>query len=73
MIKLDDDREVRRHVDHVRLRTVQVSTPTSNDDDWMPSTTNSDGGPSDEEPPQPALRRSTRVGRPPERFMNIQS
>ena len=67
-VKLPDNRVLRRHVDHIRPRSVdQNIQPTDSDDtldDPIPIPTSSD----DVVPP-PTLRRSTRVSRPPNRLV----
>ena len=66
-IKLPDNKILRRHVDHIRPRSVDPIQPTDNDDnqhDVIPIPTSSDNA-----TPPSTLRRSTRVSRPPDRLI----
>ena len=69
-VKLEDDRVVRRHVDHIRHRT-STTSEFEDVDDCLPNPTSvSEQSPAaPEEPdPQPELRRFARISRPPERY-----
>ena len=66
-IQLPDNRIIRRHIDHIRCRSVDPNIqPIDNDDnqlDMIPIPTSSDNA-----TPPSTLRRSTRVSRPPDRL-----
>ena len=66
LIELEDSRQIRRHVDHIRSR-VPYPTATNTSDDWVDVRVPEPSPPDDQEP-VPELRRSTRETRPPERF-----
>jgi transposase InsO family protein len=68
-VQLDDDRLVRRHVDHVRTRTVQLA-PQNDDDVDLPTMPVSFTQHSSPSLPtsELAIRRSTRNRRPPSRY-----
>ena len=68
-VQLDDDRFVRRHVDHVRTRTVQLAPPIDDDVD-LPTTSTSSTQHSSSSPPSSelAIRRSIHNRRPPSRY-----
>ena len=71
LIKLDDGRVIRRHIDHIRERsaTVSLSYPTScNDwaDEYFPS--NSTTSPELTKQSNTEPRRSSRTRKPPDRF-----
>ena len=63
MVKLDNDRIVHRHVDHIRDRVTSVSPPNNNshNNDWADSFTPAVSN-------APLLRRSTRIRRAPAHF-----
>ena len=76
LIELPDGRMIRRHVDHVRARSIEVH-PNSNEatDDWV----NDGPAPTYSQPPPPVtgepatgtgmpVRRSTRTSHPPDRY-----
>ena len=71
-VKLGDGRVVRCHIDHVQSRASHPP-PTETEDDCLPGPSTIFPGPSSasSEPaaPQTELQRSTRVPRPPDRFM----
>ena len=79
-IRLEDDRIVRRHYDHILLRSVsdgsESTTVPNSAPDWvnLPAVHTPPPGPIDqeptEEPPAPPLRRSSRVTVPPDRFVS---
>ena len=75
VVKLEDERLVRRHVDHIRVRSSSSESPVTSDDLWLPTSTETT--PVDTvEPPQAEplpLRRSARVTQPPDRFMCVPS
>ena len=66
VVKLDDGRLVRRHVDHVRNRTIESSAST--EDGWLPDPNSESVDDSPQVDPPPP-RRSTRVSHPPNRLM----
>ena len=71
LIKLDDGRVIRRHIDHIRERsaTVSLSYPTSCDDwadEHFPSNSNTSPELTKQSNTEP--RRSSRIRKPPDRF-----
>ena len=81
LVKLEDGRIVRRHVDHIRACTsnsctppTDVSAPLNGSDDDLADISiptpplHEDLSPVLVEAPQPTLRRSTRISRPPDRY-----
>lgn len=82
-IRLEDDRIVRRHFDHIRDRTVphcsvpaSVPREVSDSPDWIDWPTASTQSPvpvvrgTAEGPPAPPVRRSSRVSTPPDRYVS---
>ena len=74
-VQLEDNRIVRRHIDHIRRRTVDVPpTPELgiSDDFELPDISQPTDQPSIDAPPvqpiQPVIRRSNRVSNPPNRY-----
>ena len=63
---------MRRHIDHIRLRTSDLTetNDSTDDEDFLPASTETE---SSEPQLQPGPRRSHRNRRPPERLMNIQT
>ena len=67
-VRLEDDRIVRRPIDHVRCRF--VDSPGTSVELDLPGITIPGANPVDDDPPiKPMPRRSTRMHRPPDRFM----
>ena len=70
LIKLDDGRVIRRHIDHIRERsaTVLFSYPTSCDDwdEYFPSNSNTSPELTKQSNTEP--RRSSRTRKPPDCF-----
>lgn len=72
-VQLPDGRIVRRHIDHIRTRTVEVEdTPTVQEDDILPpvAITPSSGGDTQPQvsPTAAPPRRSTRMSQPPDQL-----
>ena len=71
-VLLEDNRVVRRHIDHIRCRTVDVpAIPDSgiSDDFELPDISQPTDQPRTDDPPaQPILRRSNRASNPPNRY-----
>lgn len=70
-VTLEDGRVVRRHVDHVRIRTTADCQPAPLDDDvdLLPNTPEAaESAETDSEPSVTVPRRSTRVSHPPDRY-----
>ena len=67
-VKLNDGRVIRRHVDHIRRRTVPSPSPPDDELLMPPSSDISPPGSTSVEQPATTVRRSTRVSRPPVRY-----
>ena len=76
-VKLNDGRMVKRHLDHVRIRTNDVveEPPDYLPVDVQPRVDNEEHLPADplSTPPEPQVRRSTRNRRPPNRYDPVSS
>ena len=73
-IKLSDGRMVRRHLDHIRLRTNDVSDELLGDlpiDTPPNADAETDNPPETDSPPEIEPRRSTRHRQPPDRYTSV--
>lgn len=69
-MKLQDGRVIRRHIDHIVLRSTQI--PDKSNDDWIDIPDVTESKATDQSTitvaATPPLRRSTRVSVPPKRY-----
>ena len=66
LVKLSLGKTVRRHLDHVKFRKVDVSE--SHSDDWVISTPTPIVVDTEQRPEEPLIRRSARSRQPPDRY-----
>ena len=71
-VKLFDNRMVRRHVDHIRARSMVLPESSADNalDETIPITVSDSNSPADNISPLAPLRRSKRISRPPNRLIH---